>query len=231
MAVLILAVYFEQGEYKKAIETCEKAVEEGRELRADYKVYAKAYGRIGSSYLKMDDLENAIKFFQKSLTEHRTPDILTKLRETEKAKAEKDKQAYIDPVKGEEAREAGNVSFKAGQYADAVKHYTEAVKRLPTDPKALNNRAAAYTKLLAMPEALRDAESAIKIDPTFIKAYIRKALAQQAMKELTAAIETLQKAKDMDTEKKVSEGDGFRGADRLTINSIPESSSPTCRTS
>ena len=95
------------------------------------------------------------------------------------------------------------MSFKAGQYADAVKHYTEAVKRLPSDPKALNNRAAAYTKLLAMPEALRDAEAAIKIDPTFIKAYIRKALTQQAMKELTSAIETLQKATDMDKEKKV----------------------------
>ncbi|OXH42341.1 stress-induced-phosphoprotein 1 [Cryptococcus neoformans] len=196
------AVYFEQGEYQKCIETCEKAVEEGRDLRADYKVFAKAYGRIGSSYSKLGDLGQAIKFFQKSLTEHRTPDILTKLREAEKAKAEADRQAYIDPEKAEKAREEGNEAFKKGDFAGAQKHYSEAIKRLPTDPRAYNNRAACYTKLLALPEALKDAETAISIDPTFIKAYIRKALVQEGMKEYTAALETLQKATEADVEKK-----------------------------
>ncbi|CAD6577012.1 MAG: Hsp90 cochaperone [Tremellales sp. Tagirdzhanova-0007] len=196
------AVYFEQGEYTKCIETCEKAVEEGRDLRADYKVIAKAFGRIGSAYNKLNDLENAVKFYSKSLTEHRTPDILTKLRETEKAKAEADRKSYIDPQKAESAREEGNTAFKAGDFATAVKQYTEAIKRLPTDPRGYNNRASAYHKLLAMPEALKDAEEAIKLDPSFIKAYIRKALTQQAMKELTGSLETLQKATEMDVEKK-----------------------------
>jgi stress-induced-phosphoprotein 1 len=71
-----------------------------------------------------------------------------------------------------------------------------------SDPKAYNNRAAAYTKLLALPEALKDAEAAIKLDPSFIKAYIRKALVQQAMKENSSALETLQKATELDVEKK-----------------------------
>jgi stress-induced-phosphoprotein 1 len=60
------------------------------------------------------------------------------------------------------------------------------------------------TKLLAFPEALKDAEAAIKIDPTFIKAYIRKALVQQGMKDNTAAMETLQKATEADVNKQVS---------------------------
>lgn len=202
LLIHLKAVYFEKGEYQKCIETCEKAVEEGRDLRADYKVFAKAYGRIGSSYSKLGDLAQAIKFFQKSLTEHRTPDILTKLREAEKAKAEADRQAYIDPEKAEKAREEGNEAFKKGDFAGAQKHYSEAIKRLPTDPRAYNNRAACYTKLLALPEALKDAETAISIDPTFIKAYIRKALVQEGMKEYTAALETLQKATEADVEKK-----------------------------
>lgn len=35
------AVYYEQGEYDQAIKTCERAADEGRELRADYKMIAK----------------------------------------------------------------------------------------------------------------------------------------------------------------------------------------------
>ncbi|WVR07290.1 hypothetical protein IAU60_004331 [Kwoniella sp. DSM 27419] len=196
------AVYFEKGEYEKCIETCEKAVEEGRDLRADYKVFAKAFGRIGSAYSKLGDLANAIKFYSKSLTEHRTPDILAKLKEAEKAKAKADKEAYINPELAETARAEGNTAFKAGDFAGAVKHYEEAIKRLPTDPRGYNNRAACYQKLLALPEALKDANTAIQMDPTFIKAYIRKALVQEAMKEFSSALETLQLATERDTERK-----------------------------
>ncbi|THU83922.1 TPR-like protein [Dendrothele bispora CBS 962.96] len=161
------AAYFEKGDYDKAIEICEKAVDEGRSIRADYKLVAKAYGRIGSAYQKKNDLPSAIKFFEKSLTEHRTPDILNKLREAEKMKAEVERQAYIDPEKSAIAREEGNTQFKAGDFAGSVKSYTEAIKRDPADPRSYNNRAAAYTKLAALPEALKDVDKAIEVDPSF----------------------------------------------------------------
>ena len=35
------AVFFEQGEWDKCLETCEEAVEKGREVRADFKLIAK----------------------------------------------------------------------------------------------------------------------------------------------------------------------------------------------
>ncbi|KAJ7781665.1 activator of Hsp70 and Hsp90 chaperone [Mycena metata] len=196
------AVYFEQGDYDKAIETCEKAVEEGRSMRADYKLVAKAYGRIGSAFQKKDDLVSAIKYFQKSLTEHRTPDILNKLRDVERIKVDADKQAYIDPAKSATAREEGNVLFKAGDFAGAVKLYTESIKRDPSDARGYNNRAAAYMKLAAFPEGLKDVNEAIKTDPAFTKAYIRKSTILFAMRDYTQAIEAAQAAKDHDPENK-----------------------------
>ena len=213
------AVYFEQGDYDKCIETCEKAVDEGRsvgllssiltvcltdnnQLRADYKLIAKALGRIGNAYHKKGDLDEAIKYFNKSLTEHRTADILNKLHEAEREAAEKARLAYIDPAKADAAREEGNALFKAGDFAGAVKAYTEAIKRNPDDPRSYNNRANAYTKLAAFPEALKDAEAAIKVDPKFIKAYIRKSHVLFAMRDYTKSLEVMQEAADADEEKK-----------------------------
>ncbi|KAG8778512.1 Hsp90 cochaperone, partial [Serendipita sp. 398] len=172
------------------------------QIRADFKLVAKALGRIGSSYLKKEDYDNAIKYFQKSLSEHRTPDILNKLRDTEKIKKVEETRKYINPELAEKAREEGNAKFKAGQFADSVALYTEAIKRDPSDPRGYNNRAAAYTKLVAFPEALKDAEEAIKVDPTFVKGYIRKSLVLFSMKEFTKAMEACQAATDADVEKK-----------------------------
>lgn len=137
------------------------------QIRAEYTLIAKALGRIGSAYQKKGDLGSAIKYYEKSLTEHRTPDVLNKLREVERFKAEQDRKAYIDPEKSAIAREEGNAKFKAGDFAGAVKEYTESIKRDPSDPKGYNNRAAAYMKLVAFPDALKDVDEAIKVDVKF----------------------------------------------------------------
>lgn len=61
---------------------------------------------------------------------------------------------------------------------------------------------AAYTKLAALPEALKDANTAISLDPTFVKAYIRKSLVLFGMREYSKAIDACAEATDADVEKK-----------------------------
>ncbi|KAL1199067.1 Hsp70-Hsp90 organizing protein 1 [Cardamine amara subsp. amara] len=190
------AVYLEMGKYNECIEDCDKAVERGRELRSDYKMVARALTRKGTALTKMakcsKDYEPAIEAFQKALTEHRNPDTLKRLNEAERAKKEWEQKEYFDPKIGDEEREKGNEFFKEQKYPDAIKHYTEAIKRNPKDPKAYSNRAACYTKLGAMPEGLKDAEKCIELDPTFSKGYSRKAAVQFFLKEYDNAMETYQ---------------------------------------
>ncbi|KAG0040193.1 Hsp90 cochaperone [Podila clonocystis] len=196
------AVYFEMGNFDECIKTCEEAIEVGREHRADYKLIAKALGRIGTAYVKQDKLPEAIKYYGKSLAEHRTPDILAKLKEAEKAKAKADKEAYRDVALSAEARDRGNALFKNSDFAGAVKEYTEAIKRDDTDPRAYSNRAACYTKLMAINEALKDCETCITLDPKFVKGYIRKAAIQLLKKEYDESLETCRLAKEADVEHK-----------------------------
>lgn len=192
------AAYFEKGDYDQAITACRQAIEHGREVLADFKIIAKAFGRIGSSYERQGDLKSAIDNYQRSLTEHRTPDILAKLRAAEKAQVIKERESYIDPAKAEEARELGNQKFKEADWAGAVEAYTEMVKRAPDDPRGYSNRAACFIKLLAFPSAVTDCDIAISKDPKFIRAFLRKAQALFAMREYNKCIDVCALASTVD---------------------------------
>jgi stress-induced-phosphoprotein 1 len=146
----------------------------------------------------LGDSANAILHYQKSLTEHRTPEVLTKLRAAEKAKIEAERQAYVDPAKAEEAREEGNKKFKDADWPGAVAAYSEMIKRAPDDPRGYSNRAAAFIKLMTFPSAVQDCDEALKRDPKFVRAYLRKAQAYFAMREYNKCLDTCTEALEVD---------------------------------
>ena len=88
-------------------------------------------------------------------------------------------------------------AFREQKYPEAVKFYSEALKRGPpsVNPdahKLYSNRAACFTKLGAYPDGIKDADECITLKPDFPKGYSRKGLLQFFMKDYDKAIATYQ---------------------------------------
>nr|XP_058960865.1 tetratricopeptide repeat protein 4-like [Pocillopora verrucosa] len=89
-------------------------------------------------------------------------------------------------------RSEGNKVFKKGDFINAIYFYTEGIK-LNCNEKVLkaklyNNRAIAHSKLGNHQDSLRDAEAAIELNPTFLKAIVRGATACVELRRFEEAI-------------------------------------------
>ena len=185
-------------DYQECVNTCTKAIEVGRENRADFKLIAKAMGRMGKAYTKLNDLYNAKSAYEKALTEHRTPDYRSALSEIESLIKKKEIEDYINPEVAEQEKQKGNEMFKKGDFSTAVKHYSEAIKRNPNDSKIYSNRAACFTKLMSFDLALKDCDKCIELEPTFVKAYLRKAKCHQGIGQTSRAMAAFERALELD---------------------------------
>jgi stress-induced-phosphoprotein 1 len=190
---------------------CEKAVEIGREHHTDYKVIAKAFARIANAYLKQDRLKEALHYFDKSVSEFRDPQVVRTRQELEKKVKEGERLAYINPEKALEEKNKGNEAYQKGDFPTALKHYTEAIKRNPEDAKLYSNRAACYAKLMEFRYALEDCDKCIKLEPTFIKGYIRKGMALMALHDPSRAMRAYEEALRLDPNS-AEAADGVRAA-------------------
>lgn len=69
---------------------------------------------MANSYLKLGNDKEALHYYEKSLSEHRDPEIVKKQKQLEKSIKEKERLSYIDPAKSEEEKAKGNELFKKG---------------------------------------------------------------------------------------------------------------------
>lgn len=194
----ITAVLFEQGRYEECVQMCVKIIERGAELGESFKNISKAYTRIGNVYAKQEKYEDAVKYYNKSLSEYRDTDVLKQLHKCEDALKQIEKQKYLDPEQAEVERQAGNKCFTEGDFPAAVSHYTEALKRDPNDAKIYSNRAAAYTKLMEYNLCIYDCDRALALDPRFVKVYLRKANALLMLKDFIQAKSVYERALDIE---------------------------------
>eukprot|EP00924_Labyrinthula_sp_SR-Ha-C_P010691 snap_masked-scaffold_49-processed-gene-1.74-mRNA-1 protein AED:0.02 eAED:0.02 QI:0/-1/0/1/-1/1/1/0/584 len=185
---------------EKCIDLCEKAIQIGRKNYADYGTIAKAYARMGNAYYKHNKFNEAIDQYKKAQLEKKNPAVAKRLKMVEKKKKVADEQAYLDPEKAKEAKAAGNEKFKGGDFPEAIKLYSEAIKRDPETAVYYNNRAAAYMKLADFGRAMDDCKKAIELDPKYVKAFSRKGNIELFLKEYHKALDTFNKGLEIDPE-------------------------------
>lgn len=89
-----------------------------------------------------------------------------------------------------ELRERGNECMRANNYAEAVLHYSHAIKLDSSSPQLYSNRSYGFLKLQHFYHALEDANEAIRLDPNWAKGYFRKAEVEFATKHYEDALES-----------------------------------------
>lgn len=203
------AVYFSVKKYDECIEACLAAVEIGKANRAPFEDRAKALTRAAKAYQKKGDLAKAIELCEHAQLESfdKATQRLLKTMELEKKKA--DAAAYLSDEKAEEAKQRGNDFFRDKQWTQAVAEYEEAVKRAPKNASIRNNLAAGLCKIMDFSGAQRQIETALDLDPQYVKAWARKGDIEMYMKEYHKAQESYKKGLMLDADNAACK-DGLR---------------------
>jgi stress-induced-phosphoprotein 1 len=207
------SAYMGLKNYEAAVASCDKAVEVGRENQSDYETIGKILFRKAKALCKLKvaivcsnlalltlykRYHDAVKCYDAGLLDFRDPATVKLRNQAEERAKELDEQMYQDPEKAEAAKNEGNEFFKQENWADAVRCYSEAVRRNPKSAVYYSNRSVTYIKLREYALALTDAEKCVALDPSFVKGWVRKGMAHHMQKEYYKALEAYEKGMKID---------------------------------
>jgi stress-induced-phosphoprotein 1 len=195
------AVHVETGDFAAAEADCKQALSRLSEIQGHpeaFKLKGRAFERLGNIAAKNEDFSAALEYYGKAQVENYTPATDKKIKELQAMKKRKEDLAYLDDAKGVEEKEAGTALFKEGKFADAIKRYTESIRRNPKDHTVYSNRAQCYLKLMTPQPAVKDAEKCIELKPDFARGYSRRGMAYKMLKEFTLAMDDFNMALSID---------------------------------
>ena len=110
-------------------------------------------------------------------------------------------------IKAEKLKKEATDLFTAGNYPESIEIFTECIKLDPLNRQynsaILFNRAVAYSKMALTTNdyqktALDDLTEAIKINPSYVKAYIKRGEMYMGMSDYEEAIRDFSQAKQLD---------------------------------
>jgi hypothetical protein len=91
----------------------------------------------------------------------------------------------------EELKSRAKGSVKSKNYPEAIQLYSKGIEILPDNAILFANRSMCHLGMGSTKEALEDADKALGLDPAYIKAYYRKAMALIAFNDSYAAKEAI----------------------------------------
>ncbi|XP_068652816.1 uncharacterized protein [Aristolochia californica] len=113
------------------------------------------------------------------------------------------KQSALDQAN--DAKVEGNRLFGAGQYEDALYQYTRALQLAPEMPSTTEirsicnaNSAICYLKLGRYDDTIKEATKALKLNPSYLKALLRRAEAHERLEHFEEAIADMKSILELD---------------------------------
>ncbi|GFS35454.1 stress-inducible protein [Actinidia rufa] len=98
----------------------------------------------------------------------------------------------------DEAKAKGNASFTAGDYTDAIHHFTEAISLAPDNHVLYSNRSSAHASARKFIGAFSNAEKAVEIKPDWPKGYYRVGTAHMGLRRYDDAVSAYKNGLEID---------------------------------
>ncbi|MDY6792394.1 MAG: tetratricopeptide repeat protein [Thermodesulfobacteriota bacterium] len=163
-----------QKDYKGAIKEFQRSI--GLALNSSYSTEATEY--MANAYLKLDDAENAIKTYQRTISLNTTNDDLhIKLgnlfyaqERYQEAQSEYEKAVQLNPT-AESHYSLGQAYLETGRYMDAHTQFGKAHRLAPESPNGKYGIGLAYSKQERYEDAIRMFKDAIGKKKDFYDAY------------------------------------------------------------
>lgn len=184
------------GKYEKARKDSDDCIR----VRPDW---LKGYFRKDVALESLTQLDDAQKAFQQALkVEPNSDEVMEKLQGINAKLRERNEKAKPSSCHTpDEAKQLGNSLFSDGKYEQAATFYTRAIElqKEPGKEKAVYyaNRAACYQQVHLYHQMVDDCTTAIGMDPSHVKAYIRRAIAYEGMEKWKLALDDYNKAQSL----------------------------------
>ena len=104
-------------------------------------------------------------------------------------------------ILADKEKEKGNECFKTGEHDTAIEYYTRGLS-LHENAIIYANRAMAYLRMDRAADAVKDCDSALRVDPSYKKALFRRGLAYKALASYDEAADDLKAALSADPDNK-----------------------------